>query len=151
MSAPALDLEVLRHFLPRIAVALDVPVDRLPTHLNRQQIAAVAGLGGAGSLRATVCRGANRREPRWLAFQFIVGQRKHRIPVDRVAMWLAAEAAEAATHMPGDSTRAAAATAPASAAVAEAPTATPSLEGAFGMGQGAFAAGRLVKLCPDQG
>ncbi len=145
MSAPtAVDLAtlaVLDRFLPHIAWALGVPIDRLPAYLDRQQIAAVAGLGSAGSLKSMACQGAAHKDPRWLAFRATIGLRKRRVPVAHVAMWLAVEAGQLQLA-------AATATATAGAGVAAAVT---SLEGAFGIVQGMFEAGRRVVLCPDEG
>lgn len=82
----------LDRFLPRIARALGVPVERLPLRLDRVQIARVAGLGSAKSLAASASRGVQRGDPRWVAFRATIGRGTHSVPVERVAEWLAMDA-----------------------------------------------------------
>lgn len=82
-------IAVLDRFLPRIAAALGLPSDRAPSVLSREQIAQVAGLGSAKSLTSSASRGVQRGDPRWTAYRAIVGQGAHRVPVERVAEWLA--------------------------------------------------------------
>lgn len=92
MTTAADRIAVLDRFLPRIARALGVPVERLPSHLDRAQIARVAGLGSAKSLAASACRGAQRGDSRWVAYRATAGRGVHSVPVEQVAAWLAVDA-----------------------------------------------------------
>lgn len=91
----------LDRFLPQIARALGVPVEHLPLRLYRAQIARLVGLGSARSLSSTASRGAQRGEPRWVAYRAMIGRGAHSVPLEQVAAWLAVDAGLLGLPAPG--------------------------------------------------
>lgn len=85
-----MSVEILKFFLDRIAAQLGL--GSAPIYLTRGQIARVAQFKNSHSLASAFSRGIAKRQPRWLAFQATVGNGAHRVPSERVALWLAIEA-----------------------------------------------------------
>ena len=85
----ATDFEIVRSYIPDVASLLGVDV--APPSLSRAQIAQVAGLKNAKVLAQTCYKELKKTNPptRWIAFKAAVGGRTHRVPVERVARWIA--------------------------------------------------------------